>query len=99
VKTTRDIINAWVDECYPDDKIIVMDGFDDAFVGIGAQQHKPPIAVYDRDKCIDILMSRDGMSWEDAVEFFDFNTVGAWVGEQTPLIMSVPYHTNPRLSP
>jgi len=44
-------------------------------------------------------MSRDGMSWEDAVEFFDFNTVGAWVGEQTPLIMSVPYHTDPRLSP
>ena len=25
------------------------------------------------------------MTYEDAVEFFEFNTTGAWVGEGTPL--------------
>lgn len=39
---------------------------------------------YDRDKCIEILMLRDHMSYETAVEFFEFNTIGAWMGENTP---------------
>lgn len=94
MKLTREMIDAWVDEAYPDEEILVMDGFDGAFVGIGAQQYRPPIAVYDRDKCIEILMD-DGLSWEDAEEYFSFNTEGAWVGEQTPLIIRAPYHIPP----
>ena len=29
----------------------------------------------------------DGMVWDEAVEFFDFNIAGAWVGDNTPVIM------------
>ena len=32
-------------------------------------------------------MDRDGMSYEDAIEFFDFNMIGAWVGEFTPIFI------------
>ena len=37
-------------------------------------------------KCIDVLI-KDGMTVEEAVEYFEFNTVGAWVGEHTPTIV------------
>jgi len=33
--------------------------------------------LYDRDKCIDVLMTRDGMSHEEALDFFEYNTVGS----------------------
>lgn len=29
-------------------------------------------------------MTRDGMSLEDAEEFFEFNVIGSWVGDGTP---------------
>ena len=60
------------------------DGFEDALIGIG-RQFSRSLALYDRDKCVKILMDRDGMSREDAEEFFEFNTQGAWCGENTPI--------------
>ena len=33
-------------------------------------------------------MERDGMTRDDAEEFFQFNTVGSWVGEKTPIFIS-----------
>ncbi len=32
-------------------------------------------------------MDRDKMTEEEAVEYLEFNTVGAWVGEQTPVFV------------
>jgi len=59
------------------------DGFDDAIVGRGSRCGQPDILVYSVEKCIEIL-ARD-MSYEDAEEFFEFNVVGAWVGDETPI--------------
>ena len=61
--------------------------FDDALVGVGERCGQPALAVYDREKCIKILMRR-GMGHDSAEEFFDFNIAGAWVGPQTPIILS-----------
>ena len=58
---------------------------EEAFIGLGEQFFNPPIAVYDREKCIEIL-ARD-MTYEEAVEYFEFNVIGAWVGEQTPMFL------------
>lgn len=63
---------------------LLADGFNEALVGYAFRQ-TGPVALYDRDKCITILMERDGMSLEGAVEFFEFNVLGAWVGENTPI--------------
>jgi hypothetical protein len=62
------------------------DGFDEAVVGIGERCGQPALFVYDRNKCLKILV-RDGMTEEEAVEYFDFNVSGAWVGEHTPIWM------------
>lgn len=61
------------------------DGFEDALIGFAwPQATGAKCAVYDRNKCIEILMDRDGMTEEDANEYFDFNVAGAYVGEHTP---------------
>jgi|10_taG_2_1085330.scaffolds.fasta_scaffold05263_4 hypothetical protein len=65
---------------------LLADGFEDALVGFG-YQFNYPVAVYKKEKCLEILIERDGMSWEEAVEYFDFNVAGAWVGESTPVFL------------
>ena len=63
------------------------DGFDKAVLGItdgvGGQMN----LVYDIEKCLKILMSRDGMDREEALEFFTFNVSGAYVGKGTPIFV------------
>lgn len=72
----------------PDDEnILYADGFEKAFIGIVESNGAAPKACYDYDGCIEVLMSRDKMSYEDAVEFFDFNVAGAYVGEHTPAFL------------
>ena len=73
-----------VTDAIDEGEIILVDGFADAFLGIGRQFDKP-MAVYSRRKCIEILM-RD-MDEEQAEEYFDFNLAGAWVGETTPIYL------------
>ena len=70
-----------------DDQTLLVEGFDDAIVGYALRCGQPVLAVYDQRKCVDILMRRDGMTREDAEEFFDFNVLGAWVGDRTPLFL------------
>jgi hypothetical protein len=66
---------------------IFFEGFDDAIVGLGTQQYKGPYVIYDRDKCLQILVERDGMTYDEAEEFFSFNTEGCWAGDRTPVIL------------
>ena len=66
--------------------VVLCDDMEEAFIGLGEQFSNPPIAVYDREKCIEIL-ARD-MTYEEAVEYFEFNIIGAWVGEQTPMFLT-----------
>jgi hypothetical protein len=70
-----------------EEEILLADGFEDAYMGIGRQFTNPPFAVYDRVKCIEILIDRDGMSEEEADEYFQYNVEGAWVGDNTPVFI------------
>lgn len=60
---------------------IVWDGFNDAIVGTDTNGK----LVYDIGKMTEILMTRDGMEYEEAIEFLDFNVLCAYVGELTPV--------------
>jgi hypothetical protein len=81
MKTLKEKI---IDILGEDENVLLADGFDDAFVGIGRQFGRP-IAVYNRSKCIDIL--QEDMSEEEAEEYFQYNVEGAWVGENTPIFL------------
>ena len=67
------------------------DGFEDAIIGIG-YQFNTEVVVYDSDKCIKILMERDGMEYDEALEYFSFNVVGAYVGKHTPVFVGINNH-------
>lgn len=47
------------------------------------------VAIYDYDKCIKILMKRDGVTYEDAADWFSYNPMRAipYMGEGKPIIM------------
>ena len=68
---------------------LLADGFEDALIGVGEVFSRPPLAVYDRNKCLEILMKRDGMTDEEAEEFFTYNVSGSWVGENTPIYVTL----------
>ena len=63
--------------------VLLADGLEDAFVGVSCG-FGPNKAIYDWEKCVKIFTERDGMSYEEAIEWMDFNVTGAYVGEQTP---------------
>lgn len=64
---------------------LLADGLGDAFIGYTVNHHHAHVAVYDIDKCIEVLVTRDGMTHEEADEFPSFNTLGAFVGENGPI--------------
>jgi hypothetical protein len=47
------------------------------------------VVLYDTSKCIDILMKRDKMTEEEAIEFFYYNVIGSWMGEYTPCFAEI----------
>ena len=57
------------------------DGFDESIIGIDTKGR----VTYSYNQIIETLIERDGMSEEEAREFFDFNIDGAYVGEYTPI--------------
>lgn len=69
------------------EEALTADGFDKALIGVSYRFGLSPLAAYDYDQCIKILMNRDGMDYDEAVEFFETNTIGAWVGDGTPVFV------------
>ncbi len=73
----------WEDERF--DGMMRADGLDEAILGVVNIPMGQDVLAYDMQKVIQILMDRDGMSQDDALEFYYFNIEGAFVGEGTPL--------------
>jgi len=73
---------------YENEEALFADGFEEAFCGISYRHPLPPVATYDINRCIEILMRRDGMTYDEAWEYFGFNVQGAYLGEGTPCFVS-----------
>ena len=83
----------WVEDMDMDSMLLLghseeISDYAEAFVGIIEDESK---AVYDEDKVIKVLMERDGMNDVEAVEFFEFNIRGAYMGEQTPIYIKTEF--------
>jgi hypothetical protein len=68
------------------EEALFANGCEEAIVGVAERCGQPALVVYDVDKVLEIL-ARD-MTKSEAVEFFNFNVIGAWMGENTPLFLS-----------
>jgi hypothetical protein len=66
----------------PTEDVLFADGLDTAIIGFDPNLWK---VVYSRNKVVDILMKRDGMGPDEAIEFAEFNIFGAYVGKNTPV--------------
>lgn len=82
--------NELIDHCIKshmgeDETILLADGLESAFMGIG-RQFTHPVAIYSYKKTIKALM-RSGMDKEEAIEYFDFNIAQAFVGDNTPVFL------------
>ena len=66
---------------------MMADGFDEAILGMCIQFGDEPIVAYDYEKCLNILMERDEMNRTDAIDFMEFNVIGAYVGLNTPVFI------------
>ena len=82
---TRDDINWYLQET--DQTAVLMDGFEHAIIGFTQRMNEPLLAVYNHDLMIQTLMQRDGMTYQEADEYIEYNCIGAWIGEQTPIIV------------
>lgn len=85
-------LDDWVSESYPDQEILIANGFEEAFLGV-AVQFNNHIPIFSKAKCIDILISQ-GMSYDEAEEFFEFNVQSAWHGSNTPAFIDMFYPEN-----
>ena len=77
-----------------DSEILLADGFEEAFLGVGSVFHDEPVAVYDKEKCIKILaddFQKHSMEitnfYEQALEYFEYNVQGSYVGDKTPIFL------------
>jgi biotin synthase-related radical SAM superfamily protein len=71
-----------------DEETMLMNGFDDCIVGIVERFNQPPIVCYDKTKVLQKLFE-GGLEPEQAMEYFEFNQLGAWVGEKTPCFLTI----------
>jgi hypothetical protein len=71
-----------------DPDLLVMDPeyLDEAIIGT-VSRHDLYAVCYDSNKVIELLMKHDGMDYDEAVEYMEFNMKGAWVGEHTPVFL------------
>lgn len=66
------------------------DELDEAIIGpamVWQKNSHIEVLVYNAETIRNILMSRDGMDFEEAREFIEFNIEGAYIGPDTPILV------------
>jgi len=74
-------------------EVMIPLGFSNAFIGFcTSERGSKPCLVYDANKIIEVLMKRDEMSREEAIEYFEYNveSVQSSDGNHPLYIWSVP---------
>jgi hypothetical protein len=68
--------------------MMTADGFDEAIVGSITSYGRGETVLYSTQKIIEVMMERDGMTAEDAMEFFNFNILGSYNGDGMPAFLN-----------
>jgi hypothetical protein len=79
----REQVNNYAEDT--EQRLLTMDNCDPAIIGITEFSHQPAV-VYDYNLLVSLLMVRDDMTYEEAVEFVDFN-MRPQQGEGYPVIL------------
>ena len=79
--------NRITDLTKPAQPMVLPNNFGKAFVGYVECFGGNLLAVYSKDAILSVLQNKDKMSYEDALEYFNYNIAGSWVGNGTPLYL------------
>lgn len=71
------------------EEAILLDGFESAIVGLVEMFGKPTVVCYDKEKCIELIQKSTGGKREDAEEYFEVNVLGSYLGENTPVFITL----------
>jgi hypothetical protein len=66
---------------------VLVDGLNDAIIGIVEEFGNEPRILYSKNKVLQILEDRDGMTPFEAVEFYEYNILGLFAGDQNPIFL------------
>ena len=68
--------------------MMTADGFDEAIVGSITSYGRGETVLYSTQKILDIMMERDGMTEEDAMDFFHSKVIGSYNGDAMPAFLN-----------
>ncbi len=69
-------------------KPLKVDGFDDCIVGLIERFGMEPVFCYDKQKVVAKIIEDEGITFEEAVEHFEYNIIGSWIGKGTPCFLT-----------
>ena len=79
--------NRITDLTKPAQPMVLPNNFGKAFMGYVECFGGNLLAVYCKETILGVLQKKDKMSYEDAMEYFNYNIAGSWVGNGTPLYL------------
>lgn len=80
-----------------EEECLLADGFELALIGV--TEGSNPVAVYDINRMLYVLVHRDEMTAEEAREYLDYNVINAYVGEKTPIFIDLDWVRASTLAP
>lgn len=69
-------------ETYPDEEFLIADGFNSAIIGVDEKSMR---LIYSVKKSIEILIIDQLMTEDEAIEYFEFNVSGSYMGDKTAI--------------
>jgi len=67
-----------------DPELLLADGYDHCILGVAHRFSEPDVVAYDIGCIVGSLVENDGMMPDEAIEYFEYNILGSYVGERTP---------------
>lgn len=72
-------------EYYPEDGYVIVEGFDDAIIGLTSDGR----LAYSINGIIEILMSRNNWKYADAFDYFYYSIEDSYVGDKSPIFINL----------
>ena len=70
------------------DDLMFATNFDNAIIGVSLGFHSGRV-VYDTNKMVEGLMEIDSIDYDDACEYIEYNVLGSYVGDNTPIYVQI----------
>jgi hypothetical protein len=68
---------------------ILLDDLEEAIIGIVEEFGNGRRILYSKSKILSILQIRDGMTEQESEEFYDYNILGLYAGEQNAVFLDL----------